>query len=158
MENAVVSKWVFDLGIWPLLLSLLPYLLIFRRHGKEAIRKQTASLLHTVAIFLISTAAGLISLVDASDLFLLLAVAVVGTLLYIFRSRTFPYRLTCPECGHRHNLLSAEIQNTYVMDDDLCEECRERLNPSADDVEEDADEEAEDEDGETWPELDEDED
>ena len=146
MGNPVVSRWIFGLQIWPLLVMLVPSITLFRRHGREVIRKQVASLIHAGTVFLITATAGIVSMLDASDLFLFLAVAAIATALVVFRRYAFPYRLTCPECGHRHNLLSAEIQNIYVMDDNLCYSCRERLNPKADGEDDDLDDEDDSED------------
>jgi 8-oxo-dGTP diphosphatase len=129
-SGSAISEWIAELGIWPLLVMILPTVLVFRKYGAAALRKRMASLSHAIAVFLFSTVAALIASTGSSDLFLLVAIAAIAVASYFLRKRMFPYRLTCPECGKRHELLTAEFKNIYIMDDNLCDECRKRLQPA----------------------------
>lgn len=120
MNGLTISAWIADLGIWPLVVVLVPNLM-FRRYGQGASKKRMSSLMQAIAVFLITTAAAFIVERGLSDKYLLGAVAVVAVLLYIFRSRVFPYRLTCAECDAR-----LEFKTIYFMDDNLCTTCHSR--------------------------------
>ena len=129
MGNYAISEWITGLGVYPLLVMLVPSITLFRKRGREVIVKQTASVLHAVIVFLITASAMAIVAYELSDLLLIPALLVVGAAAYLLRKRVFPYRLTCPECGHRHAVFGADFRNVYVMDDSLCNDCRERLKP-----------------------------
>jgi len=129
MGNTAISEWIAGLGVYPLLVMLVPSITLFRKRGREVMVKQTASVLHAIIVFLITAAAMAIVAYELSDLLMIPVVLVIGGAAYLLRKRVFPYRLTCPECGRRHALFSAEFRNVYVMDDSLCNECRARLNP-----------------------------
>jgi len=75
-------------------------------------------------VFLVTVIAGTVANFGLTDTYLLLGVAVVAVAAYVLRKRMFPYRLTCPTCGRKHDIFSAEFKNVYVMDDDLCDACR----------------------------------
>jgi hypothetical protein len=122
-----VSQWIGDLGIWPLVVMVVPSIMLFRKRGREAIRKQKATLYHAIIVFLVCAAATVIVSRELSDLYLAGAVVVIAVGAVVLRKHVFPYRLRCPECGRRHDLFSREIRNVYVMDDNLCDACRERL-------------------------------
>ena len=131
MGNSPVSQWILSLGIYPLLVMIVPTLTLFRKRGREVMIKQGASLAHAIIVFLVCASAMVVVSLELSDIFLLPAVLLIGFVAYLLRKRVFPYRLACPECGHRHNLLTAEFRNVYVMDDNLCNDCRRRLHPAA---------------------------
>ncbi len=124
MNGTAVSQWITDLGIWPLIVMLLPNLMLFRKLGQAATKKRTASLYQAIAVFLVTIVAGTVTNFGLTDTYLVVGVAVVAVAAYLLRKRMFPYRSTCPECGRKHNIFSAEFKNIYVMDDDLCDACR----------------------------------
>lgn len=103
---------------------VLPNLLVFRKYGRAAMKKRVASVYHAIAVFLITIVAASVVSFGLSDYYLALGVGVIGIAAYLLRKRMFPYRLTCPKCGRKHDLFSAEFKNVYVMDDDLCDVCR----------------------------------
>ena len=124
MNGTAISQWITGLGIWPLVIMLLPNLMVFRKHGQAATKKRTASLYQAIAVFLVTVIAGIVANFGLTDTYLLLGVAVVAVAAYLLRKRMFPYRLNCPTCGRKHDIFSAEFKNVYVMDDDLCDACR----------------------------------
>lgn len=124
MNQTVISQTIADAGIWPLVVMLVPYVLIFRRHGAEANKKRLASLLHAIAVFLVTIGATIIMSLGLSDIYLLIPIIGIALGSYFARAQMFPYRLTCPSCGKRYNLLSDDFKIVYVMDDNLCEDCR----------------------------------
>lgn len=138
--NGPISQWIADLGIWPLLVMLLPNLFLFRKHGQVVAKKRMASLMQAIAVFLFTMSAALIVSMGGSDAYLLLSLVIIAGVSYLLRARMFPYRLTCPECGRKHEVFTPEFKNIYVMDDDLCDECRRRAEGHQEDADEDADE------------------
>jgi 8-oxo-dGTP diphosphatase len=124
MDGTAVSTWIADLGIWPLVVMVLPTVFLFRRHGAGNGRKRLASLYQAIGVFLISTIAATVIALDLTDIYLLGGVLVIGLVAFLLRRRVFPYRRTCPECGHEHKIFTEEFKNIYVMDDDLCDNCR----------------------------------
>jgi hypothetical protein len=129
MGKYAISEWIAGLGVYPLLVMLVPSITLFRKRGREVMVKQTASVLHAIIVFLATASAMAIVAYELSDLLLIPVLLVIGGAAYLLRKRVFPYRLTCPECGRRHAIFSGDFRNVYVMDDNLCNECRERLNP-----------------------------
>ena len=124
MTGNTLSTWIADLDIWPLVVMLLPYFFLFRKHGAEVRVKRLASLYHALMVFVITSAAGLIAALDLTDTWLAPAVGVVAIAAYVLRRQVFPYRLSCPGCGRAYNPFSADLKVIYVMDDDLCDACR----------------------------------
>ena len=118
INGLVVSSWIADLGIWPLVIVLVPNLL-FRKYGQGAGRKRMSSLFQAIAVFIITTAAAFMVEKQLSDKYLYLVVLLVAVVLYLFRGKVFPYKLKCVECGAR-----LDIKTIYFMDDNLCESCR----------------------------------
>lgn len=135
MSGTVVSQWIAELGIWPLIVMLLPSLMLFRKHGPAANRKRLASLYQAIAVFLVTIVAGTVTNFGLTDIYLVPGVAAVAVGAYLLRKRMFPYRLTCPACGRKHEIFTGEFKNVYVMDDDLCDACRNasRAEETADD-------------------------
>lgn len=120
MTGNQVSLWIAGLGVWPLIVVLIPNL-FFRRYGRGGGPKRMASLYQAIATFAITTAAAFIAERRLTDLYLYIAVAAVAVTLIIFRSRVFPYRRTCPGCGTR-----LDIQTIYFIDSHLCPACRDK--------------------------------
>lgn len=135
MNGTAVSQWIAELGIWPLIVMLLPSLMLFRKHGPAANRKRLASLYQAIAVFLVTIVAGTVTNFGLTDIYLVPGVAAVAVGAYLLRKRMFPYRLTCPACGRKHDIFTGEFKNVYVMDDDLCDACRDasRAEETADD-------------------------
>ncbi|MCK5737088.1 MAG: hypothetical protein KAH21_11445 [Spirochaetaceae bacterium] len=117
INGLVVSAWIADLGIWPLVIVLVPNLL-FRKYGQSAGKKRMSSLFQAIAVFVITTAAAFIVEKQFSDKYLFLAVVLVAVVLYLFRDRVFPYKLKCAECDAK-----LELKTIYFMDDNLCTDC-----------------------------------
>lgn len=117
MNGITVSAWIAELGIWPLVVVLVPNLM-FRRYGQGASKKRMSSLMQAIAVFLITTVAAFVVERELSDKYLFAGIAVVIALLVIFRERVFPYRLTCVECDDK-----LEFKTIYFMDDNLCASC-----------------------------------
>ena len=124
MGGTTVSTFLADLDIWPLVVMLLPYFFLFRKHGNEVRRKRLASLYHAIIVFLVTACAGAVVAFGLTDAFLLVVVLVLSVASWVFRSHVFPYRLSCPGCGRAYNLLSEDLRTVYVLDDHLCEACR----------------------------------
>jgi hypothetical protein len=124
MTGNDISTWIAELSIWPLVVMLLPYFFVFRKYGIEVQTKRLASLYHATAVFLLTTAGGAIATLELTDAYLVGAVALISLAAYLLRGRFFPYRLNCPGCGRRYNLLSSDFRTVYVMDDNLCDSCR----------------------------------
>ena len=121
LNGNLVSSWVASAGIWPLVVMLVPNLL-FRRYGQAAGKKRMASLLQAIAVFVVTTAAAFIKERDLTDLYLWITLAVVIVVLYVFRAKVFPYKLTCTGCGTR-----LDFKTIYFMDDNACPACHDRL-------------------------------
>jgi hypothetical protein len=124
MTGTTVSSFIADLDIWPLLVMLLPYLFLFRRRGNEVKRKRIASLSHAIIVFLITMAAGAVMSFGLSDAYLFGAVLVIAIAASILRRHVFPYQMSCPGCGRKYKLFSEDMKIVYVMDDNLCDDCR----------------------------------
>lgn len=124
MNPTAVSEWITDLGIWPLIVVLFPYVVVLRKHGPESQKKKVATVFHAIGLFVLLVAAASIVEFGLSDLVLLPVVAVLAAAGYRYRDRVFPYRLSCPECGTRHAVFSTGFTNFYAMDDNLCDDCR----------------------------------
>ena len=117
MNGNTVSVWIAELKMWPLIVVLIPNLM-FRRYGQAAGKKRMSSLFQAITVFLITTIAQLVAARGLTDNYLYIGVAVVAVLLYIFRERVFPYRLSCAECDAR-----LDFKTIYFMDDNLCTDC-----------------------------------
>jgi len=117
INGLVVSTWLAGLGIWPLVIVLIPNLL-FRKYGQSAGKKRMSSLFQAIAIFLITTVAAFLVEKELSDKYLFLAVGIVALVLYLLRARVFPYKLKCVECD-----ATLDFKTIYFMDDNLCTDC-----------------------------------
>ena len=124
MSGTAISQWIADLGIWPLIVMLLPNLMLFRKHGQAAAKKRIASLYQDNAVFTDMVVLCVVATFELTDTYLFFAAVVVAAGAYLLRKKMFPYRLTCPECDRKHDLFSSEFKNVYVMDDHLCDACR----------------------------------
>jgi len=122
MNTNAVSLWITGLGIWPLIVVLLPNLM-FRRFGQGAGEKRKASLYQAIAIFLITTLAALIVELELTDIYFYAGLAVILLALVIFRRRIFPYRLKCAGCERM-----LDIKTLYFIDSNLCADCRVKNN------------------------------
>jgi len=117
INGLVVSTWLADLGVWPLVIVLVPNLL-FRKYGQSAGKKRMSSLFQAIAVFVITTVAAFMVEKQLSDKYLYLATALVAVVLYLFREKVFPYKLKCVECD-----ASLDFKTIYFMDDNLCIAC-----------------------------------
>ena len=72
-----------------------------RKHQNKAERKRFATLYLGVAAFGIYIAGLTFVEYGLSDLFLIPVLAIIGTVLYVYREHTFPFRLRCRETGER---------------------------------------------------------
>ncbi len=117
INGLVVSTWLAGLGIWPLVIVLVPNLL-FRKYGQSAGKKRMSSLFQAIAVFIITTVAAFLVEKELSDKYLFLAVAIVALVLYLLRARVFPYKLKCVECD-----ATLDFKTIYFMDDNLCTDC-----------------------------------
>ena len=117
MNGITVSAWIADLGIWPLVVVLVPNLM-FRRYGQASGKKRMSSLMQAIAVFLITTMAAFVVERELSDMYLFFGIGIVAVVLYIFRARVFPYRLSCAECETK-----LDFKTIYFMDDNLCPAC-----------------------------------
>lgn len=115
-----ISLWIAGLGMWPLIVALLPNLL-FRRYGKAAMGKRFASLYQAIAVFLLTSMAALAAERGWPDLYLAGFFVLEAAALFMARRKVFPYRGSCAECGSR-----LDFQSIYFMDDNLCSGCREK--------------------------------
>lgn len=118
LNGVTISAWVVELGLWPLIIVLLPNLL-FRRYGQGTGKKRWASLLQAIAVFLITSMAGLVLNFGLKDYHFLSGVFLVLVALFVFREKVFPYRLSCVSCNAR-----LDFQTIYFRDDNLCLSCR----------------------------------
>lgn len=118
MDNNTVSLWIAGLGIWPLVIVLVPNL-FFRRYKQPTSKKRMASLYQAIAVFIITTVAAFIADRGLTDVYLYAGILIVAVILFFMRARVFPYRLNCGKCGIR-----LDMRAIYFMDDNLCETCR----------------------------------
>jgi 8-oxo-dGTP diphosphatase len=145
MNGNAISVWIAELGIWPLVVVLVPNLM-FRKYGQAAGKKRMASLLQAIAVFVITTAAAFVVERELTDIYLFGTVAVVAVVLFLYRGKVFPYRLTCAECDAK-----LDFRTIYFMDDNLCVDCRRKKDAmdeeleSSDDSENTSEEEKSDE-------------
>lgn len=117
MNANTVSVWIADLGIWPLVVVLVPNLM-FRRYGQAAGKKRMSSLFQAIAVFLITSVAAFVTERGLTDTYLFIGIIVVAVMLYAFKDRVFPYRLSCAGCDAR-----LDFKTIYFMDDNLCTDC-----------------------------------
>jgi 8-oxo-dGTP diphosphatase len=117
MNGITVSVWIAELGIWPLVVVLVPNLM-FRRYGQASGKKRMSSLMQAIAVFLITTVAAFVVERELTDMYLFFGIGIVAVALYIFRARVFPYRLSCAECETK-----LDFKTIYFMDDNLCPAC-----------------------------------
>ena len=125
---------------------LLPNIFLFRKYGQAAAKKRMASLYQAVAVFFFTMSAALIAGTGLHDALLLVSLAIIAVAAFLLRKWMFPYRLTCPSCGHQHEILTPEFKNVYVMDDHLCDSCRKELEPEEEGSDSDDDEEVDEDD------------
>jgi len=125
MNTNTVSLWITGLGIWPLIVVLVPNLM-FRRFGQAAGEKRKASLYQAIAIFLITILAAFVVARGLTDIHFYAGLAFIMIALFIFRGRVFPYRLNCAGCERK-----LDIKTIYFMDNNLCADCRARKNSGA---------------------------
>ena len=131
MNGQVISSWVADLGLWPLIIALLPNLM-FRRFGSQEGIKRMASLIHAIAVFILFISASLVMIKNLTDMYFLGGVAISLLFLIVLRKKAFPYRKTCVECEK-----ALTFQTIYFMDDNLCSSCRSSKS-SAEDLDSDS--------------------
>ena len=118
MNGNTAAEWVTGLGLWPLIVLLVPNIM-FRRYGKASGKKRMASLLQAVAVFLITGIAMAVMQYKGTDVHFFAGIGVIAIIAVLLRKRMFPYRLTCPSCDTR-----LDFKTIYFRDDHLCEKCR----------------------------------
>ncbi len=118
MDSSKLSQWISELGLWPLI-GILVLNLVFRRYGKAAIKKRMACLYQALAVFAITSIAAVIAQKELGDLYLYIGTLAVVAFLYIFKAKTFPYRLTCLRCSKK-----LDMKTIYFMDNNLCPKCQ----------------------------------
>jgi len=106
---------------------LVPVVFILKRHGRAAQSKRVAALMQAIAVFVFTSCAAIILATGLTDIYLVPALLAVAIAAYLLRKRMFPYRLTCPACGKRHDLFTADFKNIYIYDDNLCVDCRSKV-------------------------------
>ena len=113
-----VSLWIAGLGIWPLIVVLIPNLM-FRRFGQATGEKRKASLYQAIAVFLITTLAAFVVQRELTDNYFYAGLVVILLALFIFRKRVFPYSLNCEGCERK-----LDFKTIYFVDNNLCADCR----------------------------------
>ncbi len=120
LTDNTVCLWIADLGIWPLIVVLVPNL-TFRRYGKDALKKRLASLYQAIAVFLVTSMAVLCVERELADIYFWSFLVLIIAVLWIIRGKVFPYRSKCAECGEKLG-----FNTIYYMDDNLCPGCHEK--------------------------------
>ena len=122
MNTNAVSQWIANLGIWPLIVVLIPNLR-FSFHGQAAGEKRRASLYQAIVVFLITILAGFIVERELTDIYFYAGLALILLVSVLLRKKIFPYRLNCAGCERR-----LDIKTIYFMDGNLCADCRAKRN------------------------------
>ncbi len=124
LTDNTIALWITKLEIWPVI-AALALNLTFRRYGKKAFKKRMASLYHAIAVFLLTSMAALTAERKWPDIYLVIFILAEIAVLWILRSRVFPYRRNCSGDGCGEKL---DLRTIYYMDDNLCPQCAARLN------------------------------
>lgn len=87
-------------------------------------------MLQGISIFLIFVIALANMEFGGKDLYLFLAIAVVLILWTVFRKYIFPYQLSCAGCETK-----LSFTTIYMLDNNLCDTCREKAQVSQSEIE-----------------------
>ena len=123
VTGTAIADFIVGLNIWPLVIMLVPYVLLFRKAGIGSQTKRVAHLMQSITVFLVMTAAALTRALSLTDLYFIGAVIALAVGVVLLRARMFPYRTRCPKCGRRFAFTAADIRSVYVNDDNLCSDC-----------------------------------
>jgi len=99
-STTIISNWIAENFFW-VFIAILFLNMLQRRHNETASKKRFATLYLGIAAFGVFVAGTSIVEFSLSDIYLIPAVGIIGTVLYIYRDHTFPFRLYCRETGKR---------------------------------------------------------
>jgi ADP-ribose pyrophosphatase len=107
---------------WTLILVLLINMSQRKLPGSDKKRMATICIAFLFLLFYIGSI--FIAMKELSPWFLLLDLAIVIAIGFIFRSRVWPFRLHCVKCGKK-----LDYNHIIGHDDNLCEECHDEAHP-----------------------------
>ena len=113
---AFLNKYLFYV-----LLAVLVFNMLQRKHMKTGEKKRLATLYLAVAVLVLMGLAAGLSMVRAfprAELLLIPGAAALGALVYVYRERVLPFRLRCRQCGAR-----LDFERIAYHDSNLCAEC-----------------------------------
>ena len=96
----IISSWIAEHFFW-VFIGILFINILQRKHHKQAERKRFATLYIGIAAFGVYVAGLSVVEFNLGDWFLVPVLLLLGTILYVYREHTFPFRLTCRETGER---------------------------------------------------------
>jgi 8-oxo-dGTP diphosphatase len=105
-------------GLYYLLIALLVFNLLQRKHIKTGAKKRQATLYLAIVALVLMTAAVLIRHFNFSESLLLPVILAAVLLVLSKRSRFIPFRINCLKCGQR-----LAWQRFLYHDSNLCEQC-----------------------------------
>lgn len=109
-------------GLYYLLIALLVFNLLQRKHIKTGAKKRLATLYLAIVVLVLMTAAVLIRRFSFSESLLLPVILAAALLVLSKRPRFFPFRINCLKCGQRLGW-----QRFLYHDSNLCESCDNKI-------------------------------
>lgn len=105
-------------GLYYLLIALLVFNLLQRKHLKTGAKKRQATLYLAIVVLVLMTAAVLIMRFNFSESLLLPVILSAALLVFSKRDRFIPFQINCLKCGQRLGW-----QRFLYHDSNLCEPC-----------------------------------
>jgi len=109
-------------GLYYLLIALLVFNLLQRKHLKTGAKKRLATLYLAILALVLMTAVVLVRRFNFSESLLLPVVLAAVLLVLSKRSRFIPFRINCLKCGQRLGW-----QRLLYHDSNLCEPCDNKI-------------------------------
>jgi 8-oxo-dGTP diphosphatase len=113
--------------------------LIQRRYRARGSKKRTATLFQAILIFILYIGATVLREEGFEPKWIIVPLGAIAAIIYFFRSKIFPYRRDCANCGAKLNM-----NQIFLYDANLCSNCDPLEQPEETDAEE-TDAEVEDE-------------
>ncbi|QEN08232.1 hypothetical protein EXM22_09615 [Oceanispirochaeta crateris] len=99
--------------------------LVQRRYRERGSKKRTATLFQAILIFILYIGATVIREEGFEPKWIMVPLGIIAAMIYIFRSKIFPYRRDCAHCGAKLNL-----NQIFLYDANLCSNCDPLEQPS----------------------------
>lgn len=110
--------YILQKGLYYLLIALLVFNLLQRKHIKTGAKKRQATLYLAIVVLVLMTAAVLIMRFNFSESLLLPVILSAALLVFSKRDRFIPFQINCLKCGQRLGW-----QRFLYHDSNLCEQC-----------------------------------